>query len=117
MRLVSVSGASEVTFEHDGKATKMLPGNVVRVQWPAAMPGAGTKISVAGAPAIASEGPWALFRVFDKGTPQAGAQAGLVRLAFAPDASRRVTLELQPTSVNNPFQGRELQEFQCPGQK
>ena len=48
---------------------------------------------------------------------QAGAQAGLVRLAFAPDASRRVTLELQPTSVNNPFQSRELQEFQCPGQK
>jgi type VI secretion system protein ImpL len=117
VRLVSVSGASEVIFEHDGKATKMLPGNVVRLQWPAATPGAGTKISVPGAPAIASDGPWALFRVFDKGTPQSGAQPGLVRLAFAPDASRRVTLELQPTSVNHPFQGRELQEFQCPGQK
>jgi type VI secretion system protein ImpL len=95
----------------------MLPGNVVRVQWPPATPGAATKISVTGAPAIAAEGPWALFRVFDKGTTQAGAQHGLVRLAFAADASRRFTLELQPTSVNNPFQIRELYEFQCPGQK
>jgi len=117
VRLVSVSGASEVTFEHDGKANKMAPGNVVRLQWPAATPGAGTRISVAGAPPIASEGPWALFRVLDKGTPQAGAQPGLVRLAFAPDASRRITLELQPTSVNHPFQSRDLYEFQCPGQK
>jgi type VI secretion system protein ImpL len=117
VRLISVSGANEVTFEHDGKANRMSPGNVVRVQWPGATPGAGTKIAVAGAPPIASDGPWALFRVFDRGTPQAGAQPGLIRLAFAPDAGHRVTLELQPTSVNNPFQSRELQEFQCPGQK
>jgi type VI secretion system protein ImpL len=117
VRLISVSGASEVTFEHDGKANRMSPGSVVRVQWPAATPGAGTKIIVAGAPAIASDGPWALFRVFDKGTTQPGAQPGLVRLAFAADAKRSATLELQPTSVNNPFQSRELYEFQCPGQK
>ena len=117
VRLVSVSGASEVTFEHDGKANKMSPGAVVRVQWPAATPGAGTKLAIAGAPAIVSEGTWALFRVLDKGTAQAGAQAGLVRLAFAPDAKHSATLDLQPTSVNNPFQSRELYHFQCPGQK
>ena len=115
VRLISLSGANEVTFEHDGKASRMSPGNVVRLQWPAATPGAGTRISVPGAPPIAFDGPWALFRVLDNGTRQAGAQAGLVRLAFAPDAGHRVTLELQPTSVNNPFQSRELQEFQCPG--
>jgi type VI secretion system protein ImpL len=117
VRLVSVTGANEVTLEHDGKANRMSPGNVVRLQWPAATPGAGTKITVPGAPAIGSDGPWGLFRVFDKGTAQAGAQPGLVRLAFAPDAGHRVTLELQPTSVNHPFQSRDLQEFQCPGQK
>jgi type VI secretion system protein ImpL len=117
VRLVAVSGASEVTLEHDGKANKMSPGAVVRVQWPAATPGAGTKLTIAGAPAMASDGPWALFRLFDKGTPQPGAQAGLVRLAFAADAKRGATLELQPTSVNNPFQSRELYQFQCPGQK
>ena len=91
--------------------------SVVRRQWPAATPGAGAKIAIAGAPALAADGPWALFRLFDKGTPQAGAQPGLVRLAFAPDAGHRATLELQPTSVNNPFQSRELYDFQCPGQK
>jgi type VI secretion system protein ImpL len=117
VRLVAVSGASEVTFEHDGKANKMSPGAVVRVQWPPATPGAGTKLTVAGAPGMASDGPWALFRLFDKGTPQPGAQAGLVRLAFAADAKRGATFELQPTSVNNPFQSRELYQFQCPGQK
>jgi len=117
VKLVAVSGASEVTFEHDGKANKMSPGSVVRVQWPALTPGAGTKLTVAGAPAIVSEGPWALFRVLDKGTAQPGAQPGLVRLAFAADAKRSATLELQPTSVSNPFQSRELYQFQCPGQK
>ncbi|MFL6571277.1 MAG: type VI secretion system membrane subunit TssM [Burkholderiales bacterium] len=117
VKLVAVSGANEVTFEHDGKATKLAPGSVVRVQWPALTPGAGTKLTVAGAPAIASEGPWALFRVLEKGTAQPGTQAGLVRLAFAPDAKRSATLDLQPTSVNNPFQSRELYQFQCPGQK
>jgi type VI secretion system protein ImpL len=94
----------------------MAPGSVVRLQWPSATPGAGTRISVPGAPPIAFEGPWALFRVLDRGIPQPGAQPGLVRLAFAPDAGHRATLELQPTSVNHPFQSRELREFQCPGQ-
>ena len=117
VKLVAVSGASEITLEHDGKANKMSPGSVVRVQWPAQTPGAGTKLTVAGAPAIASDGPWALFRVLDKGTAQSGTQPGLVRLAFAADAKRSATLELQPTSVNNPFQSRELYQFQCPGQK
>src|SRR5262245_54280529 len=55
LKLVAVAGASEVTFEHDGKANKMSPGSVVRLQWPAATPGAGTKLTVPGAPAIASE--------------------------------------------------------------
>ncbi len=116
VRLVSVSGAPEVILEHDGKANRMAPGSVVRLQWPSATPGAGTRLSVAGAPPIAFEGPWALFRVLDRGIPQPGAQPGLVRLAFAPDAGHRATLELQPTSVNHPFQSRELREFQCPGQ-
>ena len=117
VRLLSVSGANELTFEHDGKVNRLSPGGVARLQWPATTPGAGAKIAIPGAPAIASEGPWALFRVLDKGTPQAGAQPGLVRLAFAADGGHRATLELQPTSVNNPFQSRELYEFQCPGQK
>jgi type VI secretion system protein ImpL len=117
VRLISVTGANEVSFEHDGRTSRMSPGTVVRLQWPAATPGAGAKLAIAGAPAIAADGPWALFRLFDKGTAQAGAQPGLVRLAFAPDAGHRATLELQPTSVNNPFQSRDLYEFQCPGQK
>src|ERR1051325_3865147 len=116
VKLLTVSSASEVTFEHDGKSSKLSPGSVVRVQWPAVTPGAGTKLTVPGAPAIAADGPWALFRVLDKGAAQPGAQ-GLVRLAFAPDAKHGATLELQPTSVTNPFQSRELYRFQCPGQK
>jgi len=117
VRLITVSGASEVVLEHDGKISRMSPGSVVRLQWPAAAPGAGTKITVPGAPPISSDGPWSLFRVLDKGSHQSGAQPGLVRLAFAPDAAHRATFELQPTSVNNPFQLRELRDFQCPGQK
>jgi type VI secretion system protein ImpL len=116
VKLVSVSGAGEVALEHDGKTHRLSPGNVARLQWPAATPGAATRISVAGAAPVAAEGPWALFRVFDRGTPLAGAQPGFVRLAFAPGASQRLTLELQPTSVNNPFQSRSLAEFRCPGQ-
>jgi type VI secretion system protein ImpL len=117
VKLISVTGASEVSFEHDGRTSRMAPGTVVRLQWPAATPGAGTRISIPGAPALAADGPWALFRVFDRGTPQPGAPPGLVRLGFAPGAGHRAVLELQPTSVNHPFQSRELQDFQCPGLK
>ena len=117
VKLISVSGAAELTLEHDGKASRMAPGTVVRLQWPAATPGAGTRISIPGAPALAADGPWALFRVFDRGSPQPGAAPGLVRLGFAPDAGHRAVFELQPTSVNHPFQSRELQDFQCPGLK
>jgi type VI protein secretion system component VasK len=51
-----------------------LAGSVVRVQWPAVTPGAGTKLTVPGAPRSPSDGPWALFRVLDKGAAQPGAQ-------------------------------------------
>ena len=114
VKLLTLTGAAELTVEHDGKASKMAPGAVVRLEWPTRSPGAGTRISIAGAPAIAGEGPWALFRVLDRGAPQPGAQPGFVRLAFAPDTAHRAVLELQPTSVNNPFQSRALKDFECP---
>jgi type VI secretion system protein ImpL len=117
VKLITLTGASELTVEHDGKASKMAPGGVVRLEWPTKSPGAGTKISIAGAPAIAAEGSWALFRVLDRGAPQPAAQPGFVRLAFAPDPAHRAVLELQPTSVNNPFHSRALKDFECPGLK
>jgi hypothetical protein len=52
--------------------------------------------------------------VFDRGAQQPGARPGLLRLAFPLDPGHVVLLELQPTSVNNPFQIRDLSEFQCP---
>jgi type VI secretion system protein ImpL len=114
VKLLALTGAAELTVEHDGRASKMAQGSVVRLEWPTKTPGAGTKISIAGAAAIAGEGPWALFRVLDRGAPQPGAQPGFVRLAFAPDAAHRAVLELQPTSVNNPFHSRALKDFECP---
>ena len=47
----------------------------------------------------------------DWGKPE---QPGFVRLAFAPDAAHRAVLELQPTSVNNPFHSRALKDFEYP---
>ena len=108
-----VSGEGEVTLEYDGTPNKMKAGgNGVRVAWPA-RPGA--RLLVGGQPVAAAEGPWALFRLIDKGTAEPGSGGDKMRISFATPAGPRVTLEVRAgSSAYNPFRLREIESFGCP---
>ncbi len=59
-----------------------------------------------------TEGPWAWFRMLDKGMLEATAQGERYRLTFDLDG-RRIVYELTASSVNNPFRREGLDQFRC----
>lgn len=60
-----------------------------------------------------SEGPWAWFRMIDKGTLQPGAQGERYTLHFDLDG-RKMSYQLTASSVINPFRRETLEGFRCP---
>lgn len=62
---------------------------------------------------ITTEGPWALFRMFDKVNITPTAQAERFIVDFVVDG-RKAQFEVTANSVQNPFRLRELEQFQCP---
>jgi type VI secretion system protein ImpL len=61
---------------------------------------------------LRTEGPWAWFRMLDKGMLEGTAQGERYRLAFDLDG-RRIVYELTASSVNNPFRREGLDRFRC----
>lgn len=59
------------------------------------------------------EGPWALHRMFDRARITASRQPERF-LATFDLGGRRVVLEVTTSSIANPFNLKELQQFQCP---
>ena len=111
---------SQFTLDVDGQLVKYSHGPQIpsAVQWPG--PKGSTQVRVQLQPPLASgssglvtEGPWALFRLFDRlqmtpaGTPER------FKVVFDIDG-RKATFEVTASSVVNPFQLRELREFSCP---
>ena len=107
-----VAAEGEVTLDYDGAQNKMKAGgNGARVSWPA-RPGA--RLLLGGQQVVAAEGPWALFRLIDKGVLEAGSGGDKLRVAFAAPAGK-VTLEVRAgSSAFNPFRLREIESFGCP---
>ncbi|WP_306392242.1 type VI secretion system membrane subunit TssM [Telluria beijingensis] len=62
---------------------------------------------------LRSDGPWAWFRMLDKGVVQSGAQAERYALAFDLDG-RKMNYQLTASSVINPFRREALEGFRCP---
>ncbi len=60
------------------------------------------------------DGPWALFRMFDRFELQPGAQPERFTVAMNLDG-KRARMEVNANSVFNPFRLREIQNFRCPG--
>ena len=108
-----VAGDGEVTLDYDGAPNKMKAGgNGVRVTWPA-RPGA--RLMVGGQVVAAAEGPWALFRLIDKGTAEPGSGGDKLRVSFGAPGGPRITLEVRAgSSAYNPFRLREIESFGCP---
>jgi type VI secretion system protein ImpL len=61
------------------------------------------------------EGPWALFRLFDRFEVQATPQQPERFTVVMNLESHKARLEVTARSVLNPLRLRELQQFRCPG--
>jgi len=110
-------GLKEIALDIDGVVTKFVAGNTTpaTVQWPSAR--VASQIKVTGSPGTTTltfDGPWALFRMFDRFEVQPTAQPERFTVAMSLDG-RRARLEVTASSVFNPFRLREIQQFRCPG--
>jgi type VI secretion system protein ImpL len=111
---------SQFTLDVDGQLVKYSHGPQIptAVQWPG--PRGSTQVRVQLQPALATgssglvtEGPWALFRLFDRLNMAPAGAPERFRVVFDVDG-RKATFEVTASSVVNPFQLRELREFACP---
>ena len=110
-------GLKEIVLDIDGQAFKFVAGNTtpVTVQWPSARVASQIRLGTnpAGTP-MTFDGPWALFRFFDRFEVQPTAQPERFTVAMNIDG-RQARLEVTASSVFNPFRLREMQQFRCPG--
>jgi type VI secretion system protein ImpL len=108
-----VSGNDEVALDYDGNQYKMRVGSgSARLAWPA-KPGA--RLSIGGQQVAAADGPWALFRLVDKGAVDPASTGDRVRVTYSAPSGSRAQLELRTGSAAyNPFRLRELEAFGCP---
>ncbi|MEO9069027.1 MAG: type VI secretion IcmF C-terminal domain-containing protein, partial [Caldimonas sp.] len=110
-------GLKEINLEIDGVFTKFIAGNntPVTVAWPSARVASQIKLTTSPPTApLTFDGPWALFRMFDRFEVQPTAQPERFTVAMNLDG-KRARLEVTSNSVFNPFRLREIQQFRCPG--
>ena len=60
------------------------------------------------------DGPWALFRLFDRFEVQPSAAPEKFSLLLSLDG-KRARVDVIAASVFNPFQMKEIKQFRCPG--
>ncbi|MDN3920007.1 type VI secretion system membrane subunit TssM [Roseateles violae] len=88
------------------------------VQWPGPRGSSQVRVQLSpplgsGASGMVYDGPWALFRLFDRVQIEAGGSPERFRATFDVDG-RKAVFEVVASSVRNPFRLRELSEFTCP---
>jgi type VI secretion system protein ImpL len=110
---------TQFVLDVDGQVVRYSHGPQIpaSVQWPGPRGSQQVRVQLTpastGASGLVTEGPWALFRLFDRLQLEPGAVPERFRATFNIDG-RRATFELTTSSVRNPFRLRELEEFSCP---
>ena len=94
------------------------PQLVTPVQWPGPRGSSQVRVqitpaSAAGNAGMTTDGPWALFRMFDRVQIEPGNSPERFRATFDIDG-RNAVFDVTTSSVRNPFILRELVEFSCP---
>jgi len=107
----------EVHLDIDGQVMKFTAGGPAStVQWPSTR--VASQIKVLSVPPAAApltfEGPWALFRLFDRFDVQPTAQPEKFTITMLVDG-KKARFEVIANSVFNPFRLKEIQQFRCPG--
>lgn len=108
-------GLKEVVIDIDGQAYKLSAGGQpVTITWPSQRVASRVTLStVPGAAPQVFDGPWGLFRLFERFELVPSGQPERFGLNMALEG-RRARLEVTSTSVLNPFRMREMQQFRCP---
>jgi type VI secretion system protein ImpL len=109
---------TQFTLDIDGQQWVAKPGAAegMGFQWPS---GKGTNQAhvefapPGGADAPRADGPWALLHLMDTANIQQTGQPDRFKFGFVSDG-RRVDLELDASSVTNPFRRGVLDQFRCP---
>ncbi len=114
------SGASQVSLEFDGTSINYAhgPSRSTQITWPGPNRMQNVRLVFDPPPAggtgvLAENGPWAMFRLFGRGTLSPAGSPERYTLTFAL-ANRQATFELRAASVLNPFAPGVLQDFKCP---
>ena len=92
------------------------PAHTTAVTWPAQDPAATASLSAdpSSPPLPLTEsGPWAMFRLFARGSLQPSPKAGRQLLSFA-SSGVPIGFELRPGSTENPFTPGLFTDFRCP---
>jgi type VI secretion system protein ImpL len=110
--------ATRVVLDIDGQQVAYTPGTPARPV-PITLPSGkgGGLVTLEATPPLRNElrteGPWAWFRMIDKGALQASGQGERFALGFDLDG-RKMSYQLTASSVINPFRRETLEGFRCP---
>ena len=110
-------GLKEIALDVDGQVQKFTAGNTtpITVAWPSTRVASQIRLTPSpGGTALNFEGPWALFRLFDRFEVQPTAQPERFIVVLNLDG-KTARLEVTAGSAFNPFRLREVQQFRCPG--
>ncbi len=109
---------SQIILDVDGQLVKYRhgPQEPQTIQWPG--PGGSTQVRLQVQPLTGGgppplEGPWALFRLFDRAEIAASSQPERFTVTFNFDG-RKAVFDVTTSSVQNPFRLKELEQFHCP---
>jgi len=110
---------TQFILDVDGQIVKYSHGPQVPqpVQWPGPKGSSQVRVQISppmtNAPFGPFEGPWALFRMFDRLKIEPTSQPEKFIVTFNIDG-RKAQFEVVTSSVQNPFRLRDLEQFQCP---
>jgi type VI secretion system protein ImpL len=112
---------TQFILDVDGQLVKYAHGPQIpaSVQWPGPRGSSQvrvqvTPVSASGASGLVTDGPWALFKIFDKQQIEPSGSPERWKATFNVDG-RRATFQVTTSSVRNPFRLPELEQFSCPG--
>ncbi len=118
MKLTEIEPSlKELQFDVDGQVQKLSTGSPsITITWPSQRLASVIKLTTGlgnAGPLVMTEGPWALFRLFDRFQVEPSGVPEKFSLIMNLEG-KRARLEVISASVFNPFQLREIKQFRCP---
>lgn len=114
------AGASQVSLDFDGTSITYAhgPSRSTQITWPGPNHIQNVRLVFdppppGGTGVLSETGPWAMFRLFARGTLRQAGSPERYTLTFSV-GNRTATFELRAASVLNPFAPGVLQDFRCP---